>query len=89
MAIKRTKVDKAFICGYGIACAEIVRLHDEPTIAADIVLASNFSLQDFETAGLDPYDVDELKKLFEGEAVLRRKHGNPLAHPNGDSRDAK
>lgn len=26
--IKRTKADKAFIAGYAIACAEIVRLHD-------------------------------------------------------------
>lgn len=79
MAKKRSKADKLFICGYGIACAEIVRLHDEPTIAADVVLASNFTLDDFKDAGLDPYDLDEIEKLFSGEAVLRRKHGNILA----------
>lgn len=76
-----TSKDKAFICGYGIAAAEIVRLHDEPTIAADVVLASNFSLEDFRRAGLDPYDLEEIEKLFAGEAVLRRKHSNPLARP--------
>ena len=79
MTKKRTKADKAFIAGYGIACAEIVRLHDKPTVAADVVLASNFTLEDFKDSGLDPYDLDEIKLLFSGEAVLRRKHGNPLA----------
>lgn len=79
MAKKRTKADKLFICGYGIACAEIVRLHDEPTIAADVLNASSFSLSDFEDAGLDDYDLDEIKKLFREEASLRRQGGNPLA----------
>lgn len=76
---RRTKADKAFLCGYAIACAEIVRLHDEPTIAADVLNASNFNLADFETAGLDDYDLDEINKLFREEASLRRKHGNPMA----------
>lgn len=79
MSHEFTLADKLFICGYGIACAEIVRLHDEPTIAADVLNASNFSLEDFETSGLDPYDLDEIRQLFTGEAVLRRKHGNVLA----------
>lgn len=68
MANRRTKADKAFLCGYAIACAEIVRLHDEPTVAADVLNASNFSLEDFSTAGLDDYDLDEIKKLFRDEA---------------------
>jgi hypothetical protein len=73
MRKRRTKADKAFLCGYAIACAEIVRLHNEPTIAADVLNASNFSLEDFERAELDPYELDEIKKLFAEEASLRRK----------------
>lgn len=73
MAIKHTSSNKFLICGYGLACAEIVRLHGEPTIAADVINASGFSLEDFKAAGLDPYDLGEIKKLFENEAVLRRK----------------
>lgn len=76
---KRSKADKAFLCGYAIAVAEIVRLHDEPTIAADVLNASNFNLDDFAAAGLDNYDLDEIKKLFREEAALRRRGGNPLA----------
>ena len=75
MAKKRTKADKLFICGYAIAVAEIVRLHDKPTIAADVLNASNFTLEDFTAAGLDDYDLDEIKKLFSGEAALRQRGG--------------
>lgn len=76
---KRTKADKAFICGYAIAVAEIVRMHDEPTIAADVINGSGFKLSDFESAGLDDYDLREIRKLFRYEAPLRRRGNNPLS----------
>jgi hypothetical protein len=62
---------KGFTAGYAAAVAELVRLHGETTIAADILRASDMTLDEFTKARLDPYDMVVIRKLFAEESVLR------------------
>ena len=52
-----------FDVGYVIACANIVNLHDEPTIAADVMLQSGLSWADVRRMGLTDYDMDALRAI--------------------------
>lgn len=55
---------RGFIQGYAVAVGVIVRLHDHPSIAADLLQQSGFTLRDFERAGVDEYDLKPVRKLF-------------------------
>lgn len=54
-----------FVCGFAIALAELIRLHDEPTLARDVIDGNGYALNDFERAGVDRYDLIELRKAFD------------------------
>lgn len=58
-----------FMEGFAIALADVVRLHDQPTVAADVIAGHGFTLKDFR--GCDPYDMKIIRKLFRTESVLR------------------
>lgn len=59
-----------FMEGFAIALADLVRMHDQPTMAADVIAGHGFALEDFK--GCDPYDLNVIRKLFRTESALRR-----------------
>lgn len=67
-------MSREFIAGFAAATAEIVRAHDEPTVAADVIARNGLTLQDFQSAKLDDYDMDVIERLFREESVLRTEH---------------
>ncbi len=67
----RTKpIPDPFMEGFAIACADLVRLHDQPGMAADVIAGHGFNLTDFK--GCDPYDLKVIRKLYVTEPSLRR-----------------
>lgn len=54
----------SFVKGIGWAIAELVRLHDQPGMASDIMRESQYSLGDFISAGCDDVDLKILKKVW-------------------------
>jgi hypothetical protein len=70
----QTEAEKrAMIAGYGMAVAILMRLRDEPVIAADLIIESGFGLADFRASGLEAYDLNPLEKLYRSERRLRRR----------------
>ena len=67
---------RGFIQGIGYAVAEIVRSHDQPTIAVDVAGAAGFDYQDFKGAGVDEFDLKQLRPL-------RRERGWPGTKRSG------
>jgi hypothetical protein len=59
--------DRGWILGLGYAVAEVVRLHDQPGVAAEVVASSGCDLGDFVTAGLDTYDLKTLRRVAKEE----------------------
>ncbi|CDZ55029.1 hypothetical protein [Neorhizobium galegae] len=62
---------RGFIAGFAAATAEIVRTHGEPAIAADVLRAGDFTLDDFRKAKIDDYDMVIIERLFAEEYVLK------------------
>ena len=60
---------RGFIQGIGYAVAELLRAHDDPTIAGDVAGAAGLDYSDFKRAGVDEYDLKTLRKHM---AVRRR-----------------
>lgn len=67
-AAKRQKYPDPFMEGIAIACADLVRLFDQPGMAAGIIAGHGFKLTDFK--GCEPYDLNVIRKLYRTEAVL-------------------
>lgn len=65
-----TRIADPFMEGIAIALADLVRLHDQPAMAADVIAGHGFTLKDFKSC--DDYDLKVIRKLFRTEAVLRR-----------------
>jgi hypothetical protein len=59
----REGVDKGFRQGIGYAVAEVIRSHDNPTIAVDLAGAAGYDYNDFKNAGVDEYDLKTLRKF--------------------------
>lgn len=53
-----------FTKGVAVVIAEIIRDYDEPTMARGICDSCGFSLKDFKEAGIEDYDLQEIKKIF-------------------------
>lgn len=60
-----------FINGFATAVAEVVRYHNNPTIAAAIIAGSGFTKADFKC--VEPYDRNVIYKLFKTESILEEK----------------
>lgn len=58
-----------FMEGIAIALADLVRLHDQPGMAADVIAGHGFELRDFK--GCDEYDLKIIRKLYREESALR------------------
>ncbi|MDY6960281.1 MAG: hypothetical protein SV862_00055 [Pseudomonadota bacterium] len=60
----RAKVRLGFVRGFATALAEVIRLHGEDTVVADVMKSSAISVEDMEAAGVEAYDLDEIRKAF-------------------------
>jgi hypothetical protein len=58
-------LNKDFLQGFGIALADMNRMHDQPVHVRDTIEGAGFTLDDFKRAGLEDYDLDELRKAFD------------------------
>lgn len=64
MTKRMTQTRKAWLCGFAIAVANLARDHMEQQLAAFVLGDSGVALEEFERAGLDDYDLIEIRKLF-------------------------
>jgi hypothetical protein len=61
---KLTVEETAFRQGVGLALAEVNRMFDQPTIVRSVMDGMGLSLGQLRTAGVDDYDLRELRKAF-------------------------
>lgn len=54
-----------FLIGFGMALADLNRLHDEPVAVADTISGAGLTIADFKRAGMEEYDLKELRKCVE------------------------
>jgi hypothetical protein len=59
-----TNENTDFLRGFAIALADLNRLHDQPTMVRDVIDGAGLTLADFKRAGVEPYDLKELRKAF-------------------------
>jgi hypothetical protein len=52
-----------FNTGYLIACANLVNLHDQPGMAADLVAELGVTWKDVTAMNLSEYDMEALEKI--------------------------
>ncbi len=55
-----------FKAGYLIACCNLVNLHDQPSIACDVLAEAGLSEADVDAMDLSEYDLRALKEIREG-----------------------
>lgn len=53
-----------FLRGYAAAIGALVRLHNKPSLALDIVRNDGLKLSDFKTAGVEDFDLRQLRRAF-------------------------
>lgn len=58
-------INKEFLRGFGIALADMNRMHDQPVHVRDTIEGAGFTLDHFKHAGLEEYDLAELRKAFD------------------------
>mgnify|MGYP006945864989 CR=1 FL=1 len=56
---------KAFDQGYVIACCNIVNLHNDDCVAADVFIEGSATMKDALSWGLTEYDLRALKQMRE------------------------
>lgn len=75
-----------FNMGYAIACANLVNLHDEPGLAADVMIELGVSWPAIKRMGLSDYDMKALRQIkrerggtvfIDGRRRPRRPTGAP------------
>jgi hypothetical protein len=60
--MRLTGEDRGFRQGVAIALANLNRMHDAPTMVADVLGDIGLSRAQYRSAGVDPYDLNELSK---------------------------
>jgi hypothetical protein len=53
-----------FTQGFGVAVATLARIFDQPGMAEDICSSNGVDLGDFEKAGLQDFDMEQLRKVL-------------------------
>jgi hypothetical protein len=61
--------DRGFTRGVAYAAAQIVRLHNSPVCAADVILESGIPAREFR-AVVDGYDLSAIRRLARNETRL-------------------
>lgn len=59
-----------FNIGYTLAVANLINLHDTPSVAADVMAQTDITLKEITAMGLSDYDLKPLRKMFREEPVL-------------------
>ncbi len=54
--------DRGMVLGVGLALAHLIRTFDQPSMAAEINRAFAYNLATYQRAGLEEYDIRELRK---------------------------
>ncbi len=63
-SIKSTEHRRGLMAGIALAFASINRAHDVPTVCADTMKLLGITYEDFKEAGVDSYDLRELRKIL-------------------------
>ncbi len=58
------KLEDSWICGFGLALAEVNRGHDQPSMIQEVCRTADLDIKAFKKAGLDEYDLKELRKCL-------------------------
>lgn len=66
--VKMKKGTDPIMQGFALAVADIVRLFDNPTVAAGIIAGHGFRLSAFD--GVDEYDLKVIRQLYKTETAL-------------------
>lgn len=53
-----------FLRGFAIALADMNRMHDNPVAVRDTIEGAGLTIADFKKAGVEQYDLRELRKAF-------------------------
>jgi len=56
--------NREFLQGFAIALADMNRMHDNPVAVRDVIEGAGLTLNDFKRAGVENYDLRELRKAF-------------------------
>lgn len=76
-ALDAAGAEKAsFLQGFGIAVANLARLFDQPGYAHDVISGAGFTIEDFETSGLEAYDLDVLRQVAPKAALAAGDGGS-------------
>jgi hypothetical protein len=68
---KLPALQKQFYAGFACAVADIIRLHDEPTIAIDVMTSNGVDLAMLKTARVAEYDLGPIKKAWSESSAGR------------------
>ena len=63
---------RGFAQGAAVTIAIVARMHDLPTVAADLASEVGLTIDDYVRAGVDEYDLKVLRKLRREEARFPR-----------------
>lgn len=69
--LRSSKEDASWLCGFGLALAEMNRRRDCPSVIIEIMRDAGVSIETLKEAGLDSYDLNELRGVV-------RRHGDKL-----------
>jgi len=56
--------ERNFIRGFAVAIAELIRSHDQPTTAKDIMKSAGYTIDDFRKADVATYDMEPIEKAL-------------------------
>ena len=55
--------NRDFNAGYVLACANLMHLHDQPTMAADVMAQAGITWAEIKRMDLGDYDMEALRKI--------------------------
>ena len=55
---------KAFLQGFAVAVGSLVRDHDQPSMAVDIIRGNGVTLMDLENCGAETFDLKHIRKAW-------------------------
>lgn len=56
--------NSGFLQGFACVIANLVRFHDQPSLARELCVEAGFSYEDFKGQGIDSYDLKQIRKAF-------------------------
>lgn len=65
----------SWLCGYAAALAALHRLHHMPSLVASVAKGDGLTLAIFEAAGVEDFDMRELRKCIEAPPRVGEEQG--------------